>query len=64
MNVRLFPCTCSNIFQDDTYGQDQRVHILGSLGWHCTTCGMLVPLEGSDRSDVGSQTRSGVAVSR
>lgn len=44
MRGSLFSCTCSNIFQDDSYGEGQRVHVLGPSGWSCTTCGRLKPL--------------------
>lgn len=50
MNASLLSCTCSNVFQDDAYGQGQRVHVLGRLGWSCTTCGTVRATREAPRS--------------
>lgn len=47
MRGAVIPCDCYSRYQDQTYGQGQRVHNYAkahptkSGGWRCTVCGKL-----------------------
>jgi len=40
--TRVFPCSCTHIYQDRKYGKGKRVHNQttkdNKVGWRCTVC--------------------------
>jgi len=40
-STKVLPCNCTNKFQDERYGKDNRLHnatLKPTPGWRCTVC--------------------------
>lgn len=60
----ILPCTCYHAFQNQYYGQGQRVHNFtpkgytnGKPGWRCTVCARVKPASRGEATEATESKR-------